>query len=345
MAPHQRVEVHAVEQLHGEVEGVWSAVTPKSYSSIVWGERSARDDAGLGCSAEARHGLACAVRADGGAGAERVGANQLDRRRAREHAMRGPVDLTHAAPAEQRAEFVTAHLARPRDLLPEARDDVRDDDGHRHEQEVGYVHQERVGGRLERPGAAGARDEHRQGIHRDRDEPGHQGLPRRARHQGGKHQQHHAGPRNAGRDRGMAGHRIPVDHQRQQERRHDEVAEAEIEDGLRAPAAAARVGVKGERHRRAAQGHRVGRTESLPLQTSGVHRARGHVSEHGAHRPEHRGHERQRPETPRRAAQEVVGERSPFRARSRGRGRGPRGGLDQPWVCHQGEARRHSGCG
>ena len=90
------------------------------------------------------------------AGAEHLGPDQLDRRRPREHAVRRLVDLAHAAAAEQLAQLVAAHLARPARPAGRARDDVRDDDGDADEQVVRVVHEQHVasaGPKSQRPRA------------------------------------------------------------------------------------------------------------------------------------------------------------------------------------------------
>ena len=112
---HQRVEVHAVEQLHDEVERL-----VVGDAEIVELHRVRRPQVGrrLRLAPEARDRQ---LRGRRVARAEHLGTNQLDRRRPRQHAVRRAVDLAHPAAPEQLAELVAAHLARLRDLLAEPR--------------------------------------------------------------------------------------------------------------------------------------------------------------------------------------------------------------------------------
>ena len=73
---------------------------------------------------------------------EHLRADQLDRRGAGQHAVGGPVDLAHAAAAEQLAQPVAAQLPLPAHLLPEPGHHAGDHHRDAHQQVVGVVHQQ-----------------------------------------------------------------------------------------------------------------------------------------------------------------------------------------------------------
>ena len=214
----QRVEVQSVEQFHDEVERL-----VVGHAEIVELHRVRRPQVGrrLRLAPEAGDRQ---LRGRRVAGADRLGTNQLDRRRPGEHAVRRLVDLAHPAAAEQLSKLVAAHLPRLRDLLAERGDDVRDDDRDADEEVVGIVHQQRVGWGLEVPRPSCAGDQHRYRVHRDRNQAGDERLCPRARHDGGKHQNDGADPRDLGRDLlHVIGLRLPVEHQAQSQGREHQV--------------------------------------------------------------------------------------------------------------------------
>ena len=123
LARHQGLEGHAVEQLHDEIHRL---VVGDAEVVELDGVRRAEAGRGLGLAAKALHGkprrLATAF-------PDHFRTNELDRRRAREHAMGGAVHLPHAAAADELPDLVAAHFAGLDHLLPEPADDARDHDG------------------------------------------------------------------------------------------------------------------------------------------------------------------------------------------------------------------------
>ena len=134
---HQGLEIHSLQQLHHEVERL---VVSDPEVVQLHGVRRAQVGRRLGF----RRKRDIARCAPAGSPLPASRANQLDRRGSRQHAMAGPVDLSHAATPHQLTELVAAHLARPGHLLAERRHHVRDHDRDADQEEVGIVHQQRV---------------------------------------------------------------------------------------------------------------------------------------------------------------------------------------------------------
>ncbi len=188
MLAHQRVEVHAVEQFHHEVERL-----VVGDAEIIELHRVRRPQVGcrLRLAPEARDRQ---LRGGRVARADHLGTNQLDRRGPGEHPVRRLVDLAHPAASEQFANLVAAHLSRFRDLVAERGDDVGDDDRDADEQVVGIMHQQGAARGLERPGPSCPGDQHRHRVHRDGNQAGDERLCARARHDRGKHEDDGADP-------------------------------------------------------------------------------------------------------------------------------------------------------
>src|SRR3954465_3822783 len=119
---HERIEVQSVEQFHDEIQGLVVRDTEVVEFYRVW-RSQARSHFGL--TPEPRNGELCGRRI---ARAQHLRANELDRRRTREHAVGGMIDLAHPPTTEERADLIASHLACFRNLLAQPGDDVRDDD-------------------------------------------------------------------------------------------------------------------------------------------------------------------------------------------------------------------------
>ena len=153
-APHQRVGVEPVEQLHHVVE---RAVVGDAEVEEVHGVRRAEARDHL------RLALEPALRVLGDAGApspvER-GPNQLDGGGARQQPVLGAPHFAHAALPEPLHQPVAAQLARAADLGAERVDDAGADVGHDHDEQVGEHEPEEELQRIraERRGARRHRD-------------------------------------------------------------------------------------------------------------------------------------------------------------------------------------------
>ena len=281
---HQELQIHSLQQFHHKVERL---VVSDPEVVQLHGVRRAQVGRRFRLASEARHRTLCS---GGVACSQHLWADQLDRRGPREHAMGGLVDLPHPAAPQSLTELVAAHLSRPGHLLAQRRDHVRDHDRHADQEEIGIVHQQRVGRRVEVPGPASSRDQHAQGVHRHRDEAGSQRLCRRAWDDGGKHQDHGADPRNLRRDDTDV-HGLPVKHHPEGYRCEHHVSKAEIEDAPRIPVAPARVEVEQHGCHHADRGDEVGNAEAKPLRIAVAHGANGEMPEHRREHPETARHQ------------------------------------------------------
>jgi hypothetical protein len=186
----QGLEIHSVQELHHQIEGLILG-----HPEVVEVHRVRRPQlrCRLGLAPESRHRPRRHARV---VAPKHLRPDQLDRGRPGQHAMRGPVDLAHAAVPQQFAELIASHLSRLRHLPPERCHDVRDDDGYANQQVVRVVHQQCVARRSEIPVALGTSPEHAHRIHRDREQAREHHFCPRARDDCRKHQDHSPDPRD-----------------------------------------------------------------------------------------------------------------------------------------------------
>ncbi len=328
MLPNQRVEVEAVQQFHDEVERL-----VVGHAEVVELHRVRRSQVGrrLCLAPEAGHRQ---LRGRWVTSADRLGTNQLDRRRPGEHAVRRLVDFAHPAAAEQLSELIAAHLARLRDLVAERGDDMRDDHRDADKEVVGIVHQQRVGRGLEVPRASRPGDEHRHRIHRYRNQAGDERLEPGARNDGGKHQDDGADPRDLWCDPHINRHGFPVKHVSERNGGQHHVHQAEIQHHPRIALAASGIEEQPHRERDTERGDRFRRTDAQPLRITVAHRSNGEMTEDRPEDPQPSGNEREDPQPARGVPQEIVGQGArPARATRLRRG-GARNGADQARVAH-----------
>src|SRR5262245_43065169 len=126
----QRLQVESVEQLHHVIER-----TVCRYTEIVQLDRVRRAErcGGLRLALEARPQQMVTL---GARAAQGFRTHQLDRRWARQQAMSGQPDLSHAALIEPLHQLIAAELPGTGDLGAELVDDVRADSGNQYDEEI-----------------------------------------------------------------------------------------------------------------------------------------------------------------------------------------------------------------
>src|SRR5664279_4866034 len=98
--------------------------------------------------------------------------DQFDGGVASQHMVTSAPNFPHAAAAEETDEPVTSHLAGFRDLLSQSGHDARNYDRYSDQQVVRIMHDEHIADGAEFPGPSRLRNQHAEGVHRDRDEAG-----------------------------------------------------------------------------------------------------------------------------------------------------------------------------